>query len=50
MIIEMRYQCEACNILRVTLLALIVWFASGVEAAPGLSLERVPDHGIQPRL
>jgi hypothetical protein len=50
MIIEMRYQCEACNILRVTLLALIVLFASGVEAAPGLSLERVPDHGIQPRL
>jgi hypothetical protein len=50
MMIEMRYQCEACNILRVTLLAFIVLFACGVEAAPGLSLERVPDHGIQPRL
>jgi len=44
--IEVRDQCEACNLLRVTLLDPIVLFASGVEAAPGLSLARVPEHGI----
>jgi hypothetical protein len=36
--------------LRVTLLALMVLFVSEIDAAPGLSLERVPDHGIQPSL
>ena len=46
MMIEMRDQCEACDLLRVTLLAPIVLFASGVEAAPGLSLARVPEYGI----
>lgn len=47
---EMHQQCEARSRLRVALLALMVLFASGIEAAPDLSLERVPDHGIQPRL
>ena len=44
------WRSDSSNMLRVSLITFAVLFASQVAATPSLSLERVPDNGIQPRL
>ncbi len=44
------WHSDSSNMLRVSLITFALLFASQVTATPSLSLERVPDNGIQPRL